>query len=451
MSLAPTRSAAGPKGYPLVGVFPRARRDPLGFFTECARRYGDVISMRLGTREVYLLSHPEHVEHVLHDRAHVYVKGPPAARIRGLFGDSLTVVDDDRWRRRRRQLQPAFQASQYARFASIVERATGDMLERWRRSADGSEAVDVVIEMRRLTQTIIMRACFGEMAPAEIEALTHALDLAVGYVDGRLWSALGWLDVPTPAATRYRRSVATIDACVRGMIGEARRSMAPPESILAALVASPAGVEPVTDGELHSELKALLVAGYTTTASALAWTWYVLSDHADVQERLEDECRTVLGGRAPSIEMLPRLRYTRRVIDEVLRLYPPTWLTARMTVEDDVVAGYAIPAGAIVLLSPYVTHRHPAIWNAPEVFDPERFTPARAGARPSMAYFPFGDGARRCIGSAFALTEMQLIVAAVAQRYRLTLARGASVVPSAGLTLRPSPAVPCRLSAARSR
>jgi cytochrome P450 len=122
-----------------------------------------------------------------------------------------------------------------------------------------------------------------------------------------------------------------------------------------------------------------------------------------------------------------------------------------MAVEDDVVAGYPIPAGAIVLLSPYVTHRHPAIWNAPEVFDPERFTPARAGARPSMAYFPFGDGARRCIGSAFALTEMQLIIAAVAQRYRLTLLPGASVIPAAGLTLRPSPAVPCCLSAARSR
>jgi cytochrome P450 len=289
------------------------------------------------------------------------------------------------------------------------------------------------------------------MAPAEIETLAHALDVAVGYVDGRLWSALGWLDVPTPAATRARRALATIDACVRRMIGEARRSMPAPGSILAALVASPAGVEPVTDVELHRELKALLVAGYTTTASTLAWTWYVLSERAEVRERLEDEYRTVLGGRAPSIETLPRLRYTRRVIDEVLRLYPPTWLTARMAVEDDVVAGYPIPAGAIVLLSPYVTHRHPAIWNAPEVFDPERFTPARAGARPSMAYFPFGDGARRCIGSAFALTEMQLIIAAVAQRYRLTLLPGASVIPAAGLTLRPSPAVPCCLSAARSR
>ena len=451
LSVAAFKAAAGPRGYPLVGVFPRARRDPLGFFTECARRYGDVSAMRLGTHDVYLLSHPEHVWHVLHERGRVYAKGPAAARIRGLFGDSLTMVDDDRWRRRRRQLQPAFQSSQHAQLASIIGRATAEMLERWRRSAAGDDTVDAVSEMRRLTQTIIVRACFGEMAAADIEALAQALDVAVGYVERRLWSPLGWLDVPTPGGARYRRALATIDACIARTIGNARRSTPLPGSMLAALVASPAGGEPVTDAELHTELKAMLVAGYTTTASALAWTWYLLSAHADVRVRLEDECRTLLSGRAPSSEALPRLSYTRRVIDEVLRLYPPTWVTARLAVEDDVVAGYTIPAGAIVLLSPYVTHRHPAAWEAPDVFDPERFTPARAAARPSGAYVPFGDGARRCIGSAFALTEMQLIIAAVAQRYRLTLVPGAPVLPLAGLTLRPSPAVPCRLSAARSR
>jgi cytochrome P450 len=141
----------------------------------------------------------------------------------------------------------------------------------------------------------------------------------------------------------------------------------------------------------------------------------------------------------------------RRVIAEVLRLYPPTWLTARMTVEDDTLAGYTMASGAIVLLSPYVTHRHPAVWEAPERFDPDRFAPARAAARPTMAYFPFGGGPRRCIGSAFATTEMQLIVAAVAQRYRLTLVRDARVSPTAGLTLRPGPAVPSWLHSGKLR
>jgi cytochrome P450 len=365
--------------------------------------------------------------------------------VRGLFGDSLTVVDGDRWRERRRQVQPAFQPSRYAQFASVVTGATGEMLKRWRLLAERSEPVDAVTEMRRLTQTIIIRTCFGDIAAAEVEAVSQALDVAVSHVDRRLWSVFGWLEVSTPATARYQRALEAIDTFVSQMVSEARRSAPPPGSLLAALLASPATDEPLTDADLRDELKAILVAGHTTTASALGWTWYVLFEHPDARERLEEECGVLLGGRAPSIETLPDLAYTRRVIEEVLRLYPPTWLTARMPVEDVTLAGYTIPAGAIVLLSPYVIHRHPTVWEAPDVFDPDRFAPARAVARPTLAYFPFGGGPRHCIGIAFATIEVRLIVAAVAQRYRLTLVPGARVIPVAGLTLRPSPAVPCRL------
>ena len=248
----------------------------------------------------------------------------------------------------------------------------------------------------------------------------------------------------------YQRALGAIDAFVSHKVSEAHRSAPPAGSLLAALLASPATGEPLTDADLRDELKAILVAGHTTTASALAWTWYVLFEHPDAREQLEEECRALLGGRVPGIETLPRLGYTRRVIEEVLRLYPPTWLTARMPVEDDTLAGYTIPARAIVLLSPYVTHRHPAVWDAPEAFDPDRFAPARAAARPTLAYFPFGGGPRHCIGSAFATTEMQLIVVSVAQRYRLTLVRDVRVIPTAGLTLRPSSAVPSRLHRVRA-
>jgi cytochrome P450 len=444
-SVAGERRAEGPRGYPLVGVFPQARRDPLRFFMDCARRYGDVTSMRLGTQEVYLLTHPDHVRHVLQDSARVYAKEGPATRVRALFGESLTVVDGERWRRRRRQVQPAFQPGQHAHFASVVTRATEGMLERWRSMAERSAPVDAATEMRRLTQTIIIHACFGDLAAAEGEALGDALDVAVGHVDRRLWSAFGWLQAATPAFGRYRRALAAIDAFVSHMLSRARRSAPTPNTLLAALVAAPAAGEPITDTDLHDELRAILVAGHTTTASALAWIWYVLSQHPQVRERLEHECRAAFGGGGATIERLPRLDYTRRVIDEVLRLYPPTWLTARMPVADDSVAGYTITTDALVLLSSYVTHRHPAVWEAPETFDPDRFTRARSGARPTFAYFPFGGGPRHCIGSAFATIEMQLIVAAVAQRYRLAPVRDVPVVPIAGLTLRPSPALPYRL------
>jgi cytochrome P450 len=445
MPLTPLRFAPGPTGYPLVGVFPRARRDPLGFFMACARRHGDVTSMRLGRHQVYLLSHPDHVRLLLQDDGHAYAKGPPAAPVRGLFGDSLTVLDGDRWRARRRQAQPAFQSGHRADFVSVVTQATAEMLERWRLLDERSEPVDTVAEMRRLTQTIIIRACFGEIAAVEVEALSHALDVAVGHVDRRLWSALGWLEVPTPATVRYRRAVGAIDAFVGRMVTEAWRSAPPPGSLLAALMASRATSGPLPPEELREELKAILVAGHTTTASALAWIWHVLLEHPDAEERIEAECRVLLGGGVPSVEIVRNLGYTRRVIDEVLRLYPPTWLTARTPLDNVVVAGYTIPAGATVLLSPYVTHRHPGFWEAPEVFDPDRFAPARVAARHAFAYFPFGGGPRHCIGSVFATTELLLILAAVTQRYWLSPLPGAHVVPVAGLTLRPAPSMPSRL------
>ncbi len=419
-----------------------ARRDPLGFFTDCVRRHGDLIAMRLGPHRVYLLRHPDYVKHVLQDNARAYAKGPTVSRVRSLFGESLTMVDGDRWRRRRRQVQPAFQRGLHARFASEVSRAVAELLERWRTLAERGEPTELAGEMQRLTQTIIIRACFGEVCAGELQTLCHALDAAVTHVDRRLWSPLGWLDVPSPASARYRRALGEVEAFISRLTAGPRRSEPPPGTMLAALLDA---TESLTPLEVHDELKAFLFAGHTTTASALAWVWHVLSEHPEARELIEEECLAVLGGRGPSMEDLPGLPDTRRVIEEVLRLYPPTWLTARSPVEDDSLGGYVIPAGALVLLSPYLTHRHPAVWDDPERFDPDRFILARAATRPAFAYFPFGGGPRRCIGSAFATTEMQMIVATVAQRYRLELLPGPRVFPAAGLTLRPSSALPARI------
>jgi cytochrome P450 len=216
--------------------------------------------------------------------------------------------------------------------------------------------------------------------------------------------------------------------------------------LLAALLSAPRaeGAEPLSDAELHDELKAFLVAGHTTTASALGWLWYVLWEHPEARDRLEQECRAVLAGGVPGADDLPRLGYSRRVIDEVLRLYPPTWLTARTASDNDELGGYKIPAGALILLSPYVTHRHPACWEEPERFDPDRFMPARAASPLRIRLLPFGGGPRRCIGSAFATIEIQLILAQVAQRlsawpppWRPTSSRpeASRSVPHAGLPM----------------
>jgi cytochrome P450 len=427
-----------------VGVFPVARRDPLGFFLESRRQYGDVVSMRFGTRRVYLLSHPDDVKHVLQDNHDAYHKSPPASRVQPLFGNSLTTVDGEHWRRQRRLIRPVFQPKHLAPFVRVITAATTEMLGRWQRLAERSETIDVLSEMRTLTRAIILRVLFGDVAAAAAWAVGQALNLAVDHADRRLWSALGWLGVPTPSNRRFWRALQTVDVYVAGMVDQARRGASSSETLLSVLLDardSQTG-ERMRDAELRDELKALLVAGHTTTTSALAWVWYLLSENPSARERLQRELRTVVVGRRPGVEDLPALEFTRMLIEEVLRLYPPTWVTARTPVHGDEIRGYRIPAGSIVLLSPFVTHRHPGFWAEPDRFDPERFTPERSASRPHFAYFPFGGGPRSCIGSWLAAVTMQLVVAMAAQRYQLTLVPGARVDVDPGLTLHPSPSIP---------
>ena len=270
--------------------------------------------------------------------------------------------------------------------------------------------------------------------------LGPALDSAVDQVERRLWSPVGWLAVSGPGRARGHRGLMLLDSFISRRIAEAGRAGPPSGTLLSSLLhAFPA--DPLGEAELHEELKALLFAGHTTTASALAWTWHVLSQHPDALEQIESECEAALGGRAPLLEDLPALGHTRRVIEEVLRLYPPTWLTARAPLGDDTLDGYVIPAGGLILLSPYLTHRHPAIWEHPERFDPDRFLP---GAPPPdrFAYLPFGIGPRVCIGAQFALTEATLVLAAMLRAFRIERADDAPVTPRGIVTTQPDRAPP---------
>lgn len=440
----PSKIPPGPPGLPLVGVFPVARKDPLRFFVDSARQYGDIVSMRFGFRRVYLISHPDHVKHVLQDHHRAYGKNPTAARVRPLFGDSLTTIDGEGWRRQRQLLRPVFQPSRLMPFVPIVTAATAAMLERWQRIAENGEPLDLQREMTDLTRAIILRVLFGDIAAAEDGAVAEALDLALEHASRQLWSPLGWLEVPTSGNRQYRCALRTVDGFLSGTIARARRKGSPPGTLLSLLLdtCGAEGNRQMSDGELHDELKAFLVAGYTTTASALAFVWYALAGNLAVEKQLKRELRTVLEGWPPGPQDLHALHYTRMLIKEVLRLYPPTWVTARTPMGDDEIGGYRIAANAIVLLSPFVTHRHPGFWEEPERFDPERFSPERSAIRPPFAYFPFGGGPRSCIGSGFVSVEMQLVVAMVAQRYHLTLVPGCRVDLDPGLTLRPRPGVP---------
>jgi len=440
----------GPAGYPLVGTLPHLRRNPLQFLTDAARQYGDVVYLRLGRRPAYFLSHPEPIAHVLQTHHRNYRKSPLVAPLRPFLGTGLATSDGDLWRRQRRLIQPAFHRQQIATFTGIVTEATAALLERWHARPSPAAPVDLLPEMMHLTGTIIVKALFGTTLRDPTGTLLDDFRVVTAYSLRRLLALTAWsAHVPTPKRRRYRQALRHLEATVWHIIDTRRRSPTRPHDLLSRLLDAhdPETGARMPDQQLRDEVMTLFFAGHETTGLALTWTWYLLATHPEAAARVRRELATVLQGRAPTARDLPALRYTRMVLQEALRLYPPSWILSRVPIADDVIGGYHVPAGTTVLFSPYVTHRHPRFWEHPAQFDPERFAPERVTDRPRFAYFPFSGGPRQCIGEPFALMEAQCILAMIAQRYQLALRPGHQVTPAAVLTLRPRGGLPMTLHA----
>jgi cytochrome P450 len=319
---------------------------------------------------------------------------------------------------------------------------TGQMLDRWQQYANTNQAIDVSDEMMHLTLMIISRTMFGADLGAEANRIGQAVSTGIIESNRRMFSFPEipfW--IPTPANRRFLDARAVLDEVVQRMITNRRQSGNPAahNDLLSMLIEAQdeATGERMSDQQLRDEVLTIFVAGHETTANALSWAWYLLSRNPAVRTKLRHELDQVLGGRTPTMADLPNLRYTAMVIEEAMRLYPPAWEIERQAVADDTIGGYHIPAGTIVMLSPYVVHRHPQFWSNPEGFEPERFLPERSEGRPRFAYFPFGGGPRLCIGNNFALMEAQLILAMVTQRFDLNLLPGRIPSPEPLVTLRP--------------
>jgi cytochrome P450 len=417
------------------------RRDPLAFVSALAREYGDVVCLGLGPIRIYLLHHPDAVKHVLQDNNQNYVKGPVIGRVKVLIGEGLFTSEGDFWRRQRRLAQPSFHRERIADFAATMVRCTAERLDRWETPARRGETLDVLAEMNALTLTVVGETLFGRDLSGEAReagrALAVALEITAHRAMSYLVSPIWW---PSARNRAFRRAVATLDAVVYDIIDARRRARQPGDDLLGMLMAArdEETGETMSRRQLRDEVMTFLLAGHETTAVALSWTWYLLARHPEIGEQARAEVLSVLGDRAPTLADLPRLPMARMVVEEAMRLYPPVWGIGRQTIGPDEIGGYDIPAGALVNLSPWVTHRHPDFWPDPERYDPERFRPGVERNRPRSAYFPFSGGPRLCIGEAFALMEAQLIAAMTLQRYRLTLADPAAIVePEPHLTLRP--------------
>ena len=424
-------------------------RDAMGFLVRCARDYGDVVPIRLGPSRMLVLSHPDLVQEVLVAQHTNFDKGESHRLTRSLLGNSLLSSEGDFWRRQRRLAQPAFHHQRIAAYAETMVAYAQRLLGEWR---DGEER-DVHHEMMRLTLEIVAKTLFDADVAGEAAAFGATLTRALERFDGRTPTFVLMLPtaVPLPANLRFRRTLATLDQLVFDIVRQRRASGEERGDLLSMLLqARDDAGQPMTEQQLRDETITLLFAGHETTALALTWAWYLLGQHPTVQADLEREVDTVLGNRPPTAADVPRLPFAHNVMREALRLYPPASAVVRQAKEACVIGGYAIPAKTNVLMSQWVIHRDPRWWERPNEFDPHRWgtsnsAPPLEQRLPPFAYFPFGGGPRVCIGSGFATLEMVLLLATIAQRYRLPLVPGQTVVPRVALTLRPHPGVRVRL------
>lgn len=429
----------GPPQRRFSGNLREFSRDRLGALARWHREYGDMVSARFGPRPILFVQHPDLVESVLVDQNRKFIKHYRLRSSTRTLGNGLLTSEGEFWRGQRKLVQPAFHRDRIAAYASVMVEFTERMIQSW---ADG-QVRDVQDDMMRLTLEIVARTLFdAELRGDSAEASAAMETLMAGFIrrTGRLVPIPNW--VPTPLNLRVERAARRLDRILLRIIAQRRQSGENRGDLLSMLLHAQdeESGRRMTDAQLRDEAMTLFMAGHETTANTLAWAWYLLALHPDAEARLHAELDEVLGGRAPTLADLPRLPFTGMIVTETLRVYPTVWMLGREAVEPVELGGCRVPAGTTVFMPQWTIHRDPRWFDEPERFRPDRWDPKHGlqDRLPRYAYFPFGGGPRICIGNTFALMESALILAAVARRFRLTMAHGAVVTPLPTLTLRPA-------------
>jgi cytochrome P450 len=426
------------------------RRDRLGSLKRLAEAYGDIAAFKVGPQRFVLLNHPDYVEDVLVTRARLFKKGQALERAKRLLGEGLLTSEGDLHRRQRRLAQPAFHKQRIAAYADTMVAHAQRTAARWR---DG-ETLDISSEMNRLTLTIVGETLLGADVEADAGGVRDALTTVFEAFPMTMSPFAPLLErLPLPVVRRYHRAQAALDTLIYRIIDERRGTPDDRGDLLSMLLLARDDEEDggrMSDAQLRDETLTIFLAGHETTANALAWTWHLLAHHPDVEERLHQEIDAVLDGRPGSAEDVPRLPYTRWVLAESMRLYPPAWAVGRRAIEDVEIGGYTIPKGTVVLFSQYLLHRDARFFPDPNRFDPDRWLPERQKTRPKFAYFPFGGGTRICIGEPFAWMEGILVLATLAGRWRMESLEIGPVAFQPALTLRPARGIRMRARQRRS-
>jgi cytochrome P450 len=444
-----------PRANPVLGSALDLRKSQIRTYERVMREHGDVVKLVVGPPgvrfDLYCVFHPDGVKAVLAGSREGYSKGNRFyQQIAQSFGWGLLTSEGELWRRQRRLVQPLFTRRQIAAYAELMAEEAAAVAGRWDRATRNGGSVDANAEMVRLALRVVGRAIFGDDVARAGAVLDSAFPVLNRHTFRRAMSPLAppasW---PTPDNRRAARARRALYEVVDELIAHRQRAGADGEDLLSRLLLArdPDTGEAMDLQQVRDEALIFLLAGHETTSTALTFTLHLLGRHPSEQQLVLDELDAVLDGRPPTLDDAPALERTAMAIKEAMRLYPPAYALGRLSVTENEVGGYSIPAGAYVVVSQFATHRHPQFWDDAEAFDPARFTPEREGARHSHAYFPFGGGPRACIGSHFAMLEATMAVALLLQRFRISSDQEDVPLDTEGITLRPKGAVPIQLAA----
>ncbi len=426
----------GPKGLPIINNLREfAGKDRIHHLTTWKETYGDTVYFKILSRDAYLLTAPDDVYKVLVKEAKKVNKSPLLKRgLTRVLGNGLLLSEDDFHKRQRRLTQPAFHMQRIANYADTIVDYGEKLVQSW----DDDKQIDMHEEMMTLTMQIIAKVLFDADVSQDAQNLGNAITVGIEAVMKKITNVMSipeW--IPTPANRRAVEAFDLLDVTINDIIASRRETMEDKGDLLSMLLLSEDDDgERMTDEQVRDEAMTLFLAGHETTANALTWTFYLLSQHPDILHQLQEEVDRVLGNRRATLEDLKQLTYTEMVIKESMRLYPPAWITTRIVVEPIEFDTFTANAGDLLVMSPYLTHKDPALWDNPEQFDPLRFTEEAEKLRHKFAYFPFGGGPRVCIGNHFAMMEAQLLLATIIQHYTADLVPHAVVVPQPLVTLR---------------
>ncbi|GAB4411616.1 MAG: hypothetical protein OHK0053_38340 [Microscillaceae bacterium] len=419
----------------------RRNHNSIPYLQEKQKELGDIHWIRLpfGHR-LFAITRPDYIKHVLQDNNKNYTKGIAYNALRPLLGNGLLTSEGDFWRKQRRLAQPAFHKNRLESLTQTMIKATLELIEGWEAQYTEDQSINVSREMNHLALLVVSSALFKSDVKAEMDLIGEHLGILIeGAAHDIQYPLLAKIRLPTSYNRRRRKALEALHQLITGIIEKRRKDPQSYDDLLDMLLKArdEETGEGMDDQQLKDEVMTIFMAGHETTANALTYAWLLLARHPEVAQKMHAEIAEKLGSEAPQLENIRELRYTRMVIDETLRLYPPAWTVSRRSIEADQIDGYYIPPRTNILMSTYVVHRLPELWEQPDVFWPERFETQKVKNLPRYAYFPFGGGPRLCIGDQFALLEMQVALALISQRYSLQEQRPNHLQPLPLITLRP--------------